>query len=227
MSPQLLSQVKNPGDAIFGAIALEMRPALVGLAMQVIGQSAYLEASVAAMVALFLKADFRVVVEMFNAVVSSEAQLDVVEAAGRVALESKDDRDLFMAVMSVVRRARKRRRKYAHSLFGFATNIPDAVLIAPLESLSRDVAGVKASSDPFAWGKELTARALVFKDEDIISDIDAVGEAVTFVSRFEMTLGTLPRHDEARRELLAEPSIQRALAQLNRRSGPESPLQSP
>lgn len=107
----------------------------------------YLEMELGESLAKLLGTQAETGISMYLSLTSTAGQLAILEAAARVALKGKRQ-ELFMALVSLVRRAAKDRNKVAHGLWARSHKITDKVLLIPprvyLELRGKKIAGRKA-----------------------------------------------------------------------------------
>jgi hypothetical protein len=108
--------------------ALAERPALAGMAMQVIGIWSQIDADLLNIVTeRFTEADFLVVSSMLNALRGGESQRLALRGAAQAAIPG--DVELFEAVERAISASRKRRHEFAHGLWGASDDLPDDLLL--------------------------------------------------------------------------------------------------
>ncbi len=222
MPPQPLSKVNPSASVNFLSDTLLQHPHHASLIMRVVTIWSNADALLSQTAARFLDADYAVVMAMFQALASAEARRDALLAAANERL-SKDDYNLFRAVLRVVRPSRQRRNDFVHHLWGTSAELPDAMLLAepkvviqqPLTRLAIDtrnaIAGKPRSLNILEVDK---AQVFVYREKDLVEDGDIADQAWGYIFDLYFFLGFLmlespsPLPDTMRDELLSQPPIQ-------------------
>jgi hypothetical protein len=189
------------------------------------------------MLARFLKADYETVAEMILALRSGEGKRDAIQAAARKAL-NQEDYALYSAVLKITKPSRDRRHDYAHNLWGFASFLPDALLLVdPRDSVRGDIQTVKYWTKWHEVGPNGTiddelpeldlSKVFVYREGDIDRDIRDADEADDLTRTLDHALSNHYANDEARSELLKHPKVQRELQPSASGSDPQVPLGPP
>lgn len=235
MCPQLLSQVNRKATVIFGHDSLMKKPKLAPYVANVISAWSYSDAAYATMVTHFLRADFRIVHEMFHVLRSSDARRQIIQAAANEALHG-EDKDIFNAVRKCTNTSRTKRNDFAHCLWGTSLELPDALLLAsPKVSTEYDVylatvlsGQMQNSDEEMLRFRDQYSRIYVYRENDLIREAN---EAIWACRQINLLLVYLSRshtdaREQARNQLLEEPRIRDYIANLSQQNSPESQPQS-
>jgi hypothetical protein len=242
MPPQPLSKIKSDASVILGPEALSGYPHLASFVMQVIAIWAHIEGNLASMLTNCLRSDIATGAAMYQALISADAKRAALNAVAQSYLSESDFR-IFQAVMKVVKPSRDRRNDFAHHIWAFSPEVPDALLLMhPSVVLNHNVSWRQFIEDyktPIAVeeGKVRYVRPMpaktsldptkiqVFRDADFQRDLVAAEAADDYV----MLLWELTRRGDgyapARLALLAEPQIAAILQKPTPSPPPESPSQ--
>lgn len=115
-----------------GPGCLAQRPHLAGLIGQCIAMWNDAELQMALSLGAILKVNSDAAVALYLAIRTSRTQRDAMSAVARLLL-SKEDLEVFEAVLSVYGSLEKQRNALAHGLFGVADDLPDAVLWSDIQ----------------------------------------------------------------------------------------------
>jgi hypothetical protein len=126
--PQPLSKVKPGAGMKIGPHALANRPALAVQVMSVLGEWAHIDATFSAILTTFLKADFIVVNAMMEALKSGTSRNAAFLGAAQSGLPERDF-NLVQAVIKASKASRNRRNEFAHHIWAFSDELPDALLL--------------------------------------------------------------------------------------------------
>ncbi len=226
MAPQPLSHLRNK---LAGAVYIEhdslvKRPKQAALVAQTIGLWSHIDHILAMMTTNFLQADFEAVIDMLQALRSSEGQRAAITAAAKSTL-SPDDFEIYEIVMKVIKPSRDRRNEYAHHLWGHADGLDDALLLinprylAEFHAKSETISLLRKQLifHPGAIGPAPEHPVLdwsqffVFREKDIKKDLREARSAYEMVFILRFALSDHPANAESRSELLNLPPIQQAL----------------
>lgn len=142
MGYETLAQYEaKTGKAIvvqYGSEALEKRPDLAALAMRILGGWSTVELEMALMTMAFLNSDFRVTLGMLDALRSSGSTRKAVLGAAKARLgDGTPAMDRLEDVFDRLRNITDHRDWYAHHIWGWADDLPTALLlIEPLAILN-------------------------------------------------------------------------------------------
>lgn len=133
MGRQPFLSVYRPGMSFgIGPGCLAQRPHLAGLIGQCIAMWNDAELQMALSLGAILKVNSDAAVALYLAIRTSRTQRDAMSAVARLLL-SKEDLEVFEAVLSVYGSLEKQRNALAHGLFGVADDLPDAVLWSDIQ----------------------------------------------------------------------------------------------
>ncbi|MBL8544641.1 MAG: hypothetical protein JNJ63_12610 [Hyphomonadaceae bacterium] len=133
--PNPLSKVSNKAKPHFGPNALAERPELAVLALECIARWSHVENAMGRLLAHMLGAESAPAVAMFQSLTSSAARLDALQAAAQRALQPDRLTQLTVGIR-YARRIANQRHGFAHHLWGYAADLPDALLLIDPEHLS-------------------------------------------------------------------------------------------
>jgi hypothetical protein len=223
--PQPLSRVRPKAYVLFDPKALTERPELAVLVARAIATWSEIEAQMGAILVRMLGAKAEPALAMFQALTSAPAQLAALDAAAETALPAQD-KDLFDAVMVVVRSSAAQRHDLAHRQWGYSEEIKDALVLAEGKSMLHferkklDFLRALAMGDYFASDPEFPRdKVQVYRQKDfeeIISRMDALRDYLYHLG-FLVDSG-FPFPDRIRDYLSGKPDIQAALHQIRKRS---------
>lgn len=132
----------------------ESRPALAALVASAIGRWALVEQRMAWLLARILGSDAKPALEMFLAIANTVAQADAIKAAARSVLQG-DDLLAFEAVMSTLSSQAKNRHRLVHWLWGYTSELEDALILADPVGVIRTVTEQERyDKDPHKWFAE-------------------------------------------------------------------------
>ncbi|MCP1768481.1 MULTISPECIES: hypothetical protein [Bradyrhizobium] len=133
MGRQPFLSIYRPGMSFgIGPGCLAQRPHLAGLIGQCIAMWNDAELQMALSLGAILKVNSDAAVALYLAIRTSRTQRDAMSAVARLLL-SKEDLEVFEAVLSVYGSLEKQRNALAHGLFGVADDLPDAVLWSDIQ----------------------------------------------------------------------------------------------
>jgi hypothetical protein len=112
-------------------------PYLMALIGRHISIWAWIDAEYANLTAEFLTADHRVVCELLNGIISSDARRGAILGAARAALDAAR-LDLFDAIWTASAASRRRRNDFAHGLWGSSDDLPDSLIWADAKDIARN-----------------------------------------------------------------------------------------
>lgn len=219
MSPQPLNRVKPVRTIEMYPEALDKCPALAGKVMRIIGTWSAIESEFFRLAASFLRADFQIVTTMLLEVTSNEGRRAAIRAAAEHAL-SGGDLAVFKAIDDLAKACRDRRNEFAHYVWGWSEELPDALLLFEPPYLAQHTAAVLAyyhKYDPFRTGDGLLAigaiasgdpewprldhsKVMVYREADLSADLARFEHVLQLVTRFHLAL----RDDRLRARLLPE-----------------------
>jgi hypothetical protein len=128
MPPQPLSSVKKSARIISDPGVLRSRPELAVLIGDVISLWSHIEADLSVVLIRMLGGGVRSGSAMYQAVQSFRVQMTVIDAVAKIEVEH-EYLPIFEAVLTLVRRAARKRDKLAHWLWAISPDINDALLL--------------------------------------------------------------------------------------------------
>jgi len=137
-----LSRVHPTSGAWLSPTVLRKSPFAPNVAT-VISLWAFCDVELVLLLTSFLKADYRIVAQMLNVVVSGETRMAMLSAAAESRLVKRPrDLALFNVVTSEVRRYRKTRNDLVHHLWGWAGKLDETehlVLAQPIALMTHEL----------------------------------------------------------------------------------------
>lgn len=128
MPPQPLSKVRRSAVPLFGYHALGRRPQLAIRVVETVAAWAQVEVALGLTAATLLGANASTVMAMHASLNGFQPRADSLLAAARTRLPERDG-DLFEATLGVIRKAATRRHEFAHWLWGYCDELPEALLL--------------------------------------------------------------------------------------------------
>jgi hypothetical protein len=137
LPPQPLSNVYPKATIFVGAFSGRRQAELAALVAQCIATSADIGVQYGLLVTTLLQAQAKPTAAMFYALTSDVAQIAALKAAATEILgDGTRELDLFDAIMwGATDVSRRHRNKFAHWVWGYADEIPDAILFIDPEAL--------------------------------------------------------------------------------------------
>jgi hypothetical protein len=231
MPPQPLSRVRPKAIVMASPEAIELRPKLAPLIAEIIARWAYIEANIRTILSYILRAEAAPTAAMLYAVRSSSAQMDMIIAAGWAKLFDPK-LEIFEAVIHTARSAGKKRNVIAHHVWGYTTELPEALLLVELEAYSDMFVELqKAFESPAAGWPHLQTdkeRTLVYRENDfheVITKLKTVSRCTTYLINY-----LEPRYvarDRMYSMLCNEPLIGAALSSIRKTRTPRPKPQQP
>jgi hypothetical protein len=193
MPPQPLSRVRPSAKVFASPESIQRRPRLAPFIAEVIARWADIEANVGSILAFLLAAEAGPTIAMLQAVRSASAQMDMIEAAGKIKL-TDPELEMFEAVVRLARSAARKRNNVAHHIWAYCNEIPEGLLlIEPAAYLDIFVAVSKANRNPeVAQLNESrvepdSSRILVYREPDfteIIDELKSMARCTTFLINY-------------------------------------------
>jgi hypothetical protein len=182
---QPLNRVKPAANVVFGEDnTMQKRPELAVLVAECITQFANLESMMGLSLALILDANQKAVLAMYSAFDSRASQMKLLKAAAESELEKKHC-DIFDAVITLfVKPAMRDRDKFAHWVWGYAPELPDALLLMePREKTPLHAAALNPPS-PIQWDY---SKIFVVRKDDLSRALHRFHTAIDMYGRFSST----------------------------------------
>jgi hypothetical protein len=211
--PQPLSRVKTIKFSVWGTIAFRNRPDLAISITEIIGQWAETELRFAGLLAVLLKSEMPTGMAMYLSLSGAEARRAVLDGAAEKVL-SQEERALYFKTMKAIKPVRDRRNEFAHGVWGFCDELPDALLWAkPEHRIARDIAMHEArlAKDHEALKNLATSQMpeiMVYRRSDLSTDFQRALHANMCVWSLTKVISKDSDIDEALQRLLASPLLQ-------------------
>lgn len=245
--PQPLSRVRADATIFVGIDDNTETLPLWRLIMFTVNSWSHIDALMAEMLGKFLKADHQTVFAMYSALSSGEAKRAAFLGAAKSA--APDDFNLIEAAVGAMRASRHRRNAYAHHLWGYSPELPDALLlfdpdVLPAQSAALWQSAAEGKLTPKATpvvnseGKRVVmvefpqmpshdrSKIFVYKKADLEEGALFAEQCVGVINLLKKALGPYP-DEQARSQLLSEPLIQRALERRSNGNAPPAPPPPP
>lgn len=227
---QPLSRVMPNANVTFGENdTMQQRPELAVFVAECITQFANLESLLGLSLALILDANQKAVLAMYSAFDSRASQMKLLKAATESELE-KLHSDIFDAIIThFVRPVMRDRDKFAHWVWGYSTDLPDALLLMePRERTPLHAEAINPTS-PIAWDY---SKIFVIRKDDLARALGRFHTAIEIYKRFTATnwkFHTTEIRAEWIDELSNEPQIREVLDRLGngQQTPPSTEPQSP
>ncbi len=219
--PQPLSRVhSSPNVEIYPSAIANSR--FASHAIRVIACWAHIEGDLGSLLAQMLQADIATGVAMYQALISSDAKRSALAAAASQALPDWQCL-LLRAVQKATKSSREQRNDFAHRVWGVAKEVPDAVLLMPTKIVvDRNVTLRQRHSvdgaNVIRPAQLDHSQVMVYKKPDFDEASDRALHAQLLHELLYMVIGRTV--EQARRQLLNDPQIQRVLQPLIRESSP-------
>ena len=232
--PQPMSRVFPRGRENYSPTAALEYPHLVSYVHTVLQAWATADAHLTGQAAHFLKADFKTVIAMMDALKSADAKRAAQKAAARAGLND-DEFLLYEAILKATKPSRDRRNEFAHHLWGVSADVPNALLLAPPEKIISTQANA-ARFDAFTKTKNTQhldttfshGEAMVYRETDLRQSAEEAEQAVYVIVMFTHLLrsdviyrATLIR-EQIRLQICNNPQVRQALDTLSRRRATRS-----
>jgi hypothetical protein len=212
----------------FGADALDNRPALCLVLMQILVEWSMLEQRLAESLAHTLSTQPDMGVEIYLSLEHNAAQLKVIRDTAAMVLDDAD-LALFDAILVLVRRGGKERNTVAHGIWGSTDKIPNGLVLLQRKEMTRLAGPLSAYMQKTLAKSEqvelLIARlikensyidlineSLVYSVDDFAQTRKSIKNTADFLYRFWQMKGSFgPERETLRRTLCDEPAIQEVL----------------
>jgi hypothetical protein len=231
MPPQPLSSKRKIGAHVsLDPIALRKNAPAAAKVAHAIALWARIESTLGTILARMLGGEARPLIAMYEAIRNSQTQIDVLEAAAKVAL-SPDALELFGALMVLVKQAGKIRHRFAHWLWGESPEFPDDLLLVEPSTMrenDKDMSDLIAAiqrGEPIEKMPPLDFTSIfVWEPRHFDEAVGELSDVLILTLRFASFLtggGKGPVADQLSSQLRAEPRIQEALRRKDR-SNPDA-----
>jgi hypothetical protein len=231
VSPQPLARVRPKATVLVTPRAITLRPELGLFVAEIIARWAAIEGGIGAILSHMLGVAARPVMAMLNAVTSTSAQMDMIEAAGGAKLFDPD-LEIFEAVIKVARGAAKKRNAIAHHIWAYSEELPDALLLVDPEG--QGDLSVRIQEAMYSTAKTTTLTLSpdlewisVYRENDFRQIVDELKTLVECVQLLILYLHRITAHDQIYRKLCSEPLIDAALQSIRKNRPPRPRPQQP
>jgi|SRR5579863_9682037 len=230
MPPQTVSSKRRDAEVNLDPIALRRHPELAARIADAIAFWSRIESILGSILGRMLGSQARPSIAMYEAIRSSQVQMDVLEAAANAAL-SPENLEVFNPLLVAVKHAGAARHKIAHWLWADSRDFPDNLILVNPDALtefekkiSDDTASLERGVVPQSYPTVDLKLAFIWEEEHFADLIDELNDVYHLTLRFSalVTHGgkvSVPADDQLRAHLLAAPRIREAL----RRKGGSNP----
>lgn len=213
MPMQPLTRYPNAAVTLMQDNTMASRPDIAVVVAECIGVWAEIEFILGYTLSMILGADYKAGLAMYLALKGASPRQDAINAAAS-AMMAQEQKDVFDAVMIIVKKAYVQRNRLAHWCWGSSPQIPDGLLLIDPAYKVRHMAGM----DDGNWGFD-KSHAFVVKKRDVDEILVQLIEARNLAGRIS---GFLWRRTPAERragyllQLRNEPRVQEALRQVQK-----------
>lgn len=199
--------------------AFSKRPELANRVMQIVATWSVIETDLFGLTALFLKADFQLVINMLWAISGSHGRDAAMNAAAKYAL-SGDELQVFETIAQQARKCRNRRNEFVHNIWGWSEELPDALLLFRHSHIAERMAavdayyhrhdplktgwpvaiGAVASGDP-EWPRINSEEVDVYREPDLVADLLRFERVLHHVRDFREAMGNNAKRAQRFHEL--------------------------
>jgi hypothetical protein len=224
MPPQPLSRVRPKAIVAASPEAIAQRPRLAPFIAEIIARWADIEANVGTILSYILRAEAAPVTAMLHSIISSSAQMDMINAAGWAKLFDPE-LEIFEAVIKIARSAAKKRNAIGHHVWGYSIEMPDALLLIEPEAYTAmfvELQEMRKTPVP-GWVtlQADSARTMVYRENDfieIVDDLKTVAWCTTYLINYLEPKN--PARDRMYQQLCSEPLIDAALISIRKARPP-------
>lgn len=224
MAPQPMGHVFKDVDLTYNVAILEQRPAIARLVAQVVTQWSVIEMYIGLAFASLVGETSDATMIVYDALTTAGAKDAALMALARQRL-SREDADLFSAVIRCLNKVSKDRNLLAHGVVASRNELQDGIVIIDSRLFTRAyyaklVCEVEGQPPSVVFNnvvEELKAKSPIYREADLVQLIEKItywqriaGALVMFCRRGRQT-------DEGRRLLSSVPDIVKELARINRR----------
>ena len=230
--PQPLSHYGKPGShrpLLFTSarVSIRERPEHALLAMTIVAKAAELDAYLSGLMITFLGAKATPAFAMFDAI-HQTAQNAGLRAVAKTVL-TKDDHDIFSALLLLAKTADKHRNRLAHWMWAYSEDIADGLLlINPPDNfafLVRTSERLEAGQR-FSSGNDGPDRSkiLVYTKQDLQDAVDLFDRVQSWFMVFKRNVDrNLEKEPVLYRVMLSDTEFRQALARVRGEDQPKSP----
>ena len=222
MPPQPVSSKRRDAKIDLDPIALRRHAELAPRISDVIAYWARIESVLGTILGRMLGTHARPSIAMYEAIRSTQTQMDVLEAAAKVAL-APENFEVFSPLMVVVKRAGNKRNKVAHWLWGDSDAFPDdLILVDPSavreqdKNVSDAIAAIERGDEMPHFPKLDLSLAFVWEEGHFFDLIEELNDVYHLTLRFAGLVShggmiAMPGDAGLRSQLLSAPRIQEVL----------------
>lgn len=235
--PNPISRVKPNASVFIGGGDCSpsiQRPALALLAMRVLSDWSLLESHMASLFVKMIGTNPRPAAAMYAELSGAAAQKAAFKGLASAVL-SRQEYDVFLAILDLFTSAAKERGKIAHWTWGYSPALPDAVLLGDPRALSElhvqlsEVTGTRLAEWPQAGGQRAPEhqrlepprdKIYVWTERDFQDVIDRIQHLMQIIHQFSFVLIRYHMVNEDGRQfsaLLADPLVGQALRRRSQR----------
>jgi hypothetical protein len=218
MPGQPLSRIRPNAKFKAGADVFQKHPNLMALAMQTVAAGAGIDYVLSFALTQLLHADPKTGMAIYTALTGGEGKRAALLAAAKARLQPADNL-LLEVTLQHVTSAREIRNEFAHHLWGYSEDVPNAALLIDPKCMidfdvgaklvNQEIGRTKTVALPPSYDK---SRVMVFREGDLKRSLEMVAKAslkLTYVALGLQSSNGADLGRIARQQLLSEPAIQR------------------
>lgn len=224
--PQPLSRVKPKADIDISVNALDLMPQFVPQIMRVIAQWAHIDGDWATTFSLLLKSDISVGAAVYQAFNGLEARRVALFAAAEMAVPEWQQ-IAMRAVWNSTKASRDQRDKFAHHVWGYSRDLPNALLLMRSNVVVDKNVSHRQRVEELPSGGGVIApqdydrsQIFVYRKVDFDRAVKEAECSARLVTLLYFAVGH-HRNEQGRRQLLSEPQFQQFVQPLIRDKSPE------
>jgi hypothetical protein len=204
LMPQPLSRVKKITTRSGGPAMILQRPELAALVAAVLTSWSHTEAAFGRFLAICLHTDSSAGVAMYLSLSGAEARRSALSAAAHKTLPP-DKIELFELVTKAIRPVRDRRNDFAHGLWSYSDELPDALLWESADDEIENFEKIQKRSGSTG------TKIMVYTKADLLRDLKDAQQAPACAHQLGILVNPAHAalHDETLKRLLASPLLKK------------------
>ncbi len=187
--PQPLSRVRPVTQYTLSPNILAEKPEFGASITKIIGIWSHVEAALQSLMVQILGGKEPAAIAIYSILKSQNLQTLALDAVSDLVFKDGEQHEILAAVLDVAATAGKIRHRFAHWLWGSTPELPDCLLLADPQSITRRVTlKLRWRIEPYDIDKEWTStmeRILVYKISDIENDLARVQETAQVMHFYE------------------------------------------